>query len=113
MAVLGLSPWYTGDKARRMATNSDYATKADLRAIRDELINAIRQSESNLRNEMTELIRDTETKLLNAFYSFAEATQKHLSENERGIHGVGERLTLIERRVTDIEKRLNFPPSST
>jgi hypothetical protein len=64
-----------------MAGTNNYATKADLKTLRDELVEAIRASEGRLRDEMTELIRDTETKLLKAFYGFAEATQKHLSEN--------------------------------
>lgn len=73
------------------------ATKADLNDLRDELI---------------EVIRDTETKLLRAFYNFAESNQKRLSEVERTDLGILERLGTIERRVTEVEKRLNTPPTS-
>ena len=73
------------------------ATKADLNDLRDELI---------------EVIRDTETKLLRAFYNFAESNQKRLSEVERTDLGILERLGTIERRVTEVEKRLNMPPTS-
>ena len=91
-----------------MAKN-DVATKADLKALRDELTGAIRSSEKTLRNELTEVIRDTETKLLKAFYGFAESTQKRLSEGERTTSGVTDRLATLERRLTDLEKRVNFP----
>ena len=49
------------------------ATKADLNALRDELREAIRESERTLRDELIEAMRDTETKLLRAFYNFAES----------------------------------------
>ena len=52
------------------------ATKADLIALRDELIEADR----TLRDELLEAINNTETKLLRAFYNFAESNQKRLSE---------------------------------
>lgn len=94
-----------------MASNNNYATKADLKDLRDELINAIRQSESNLRNEMTELIHDTETKLLKAFYGFAEATQKRTDNLENAQGGLTGIIATLDRRVTEIEKRLNYPPA--
>ena len=92
-----------------MPTNGDYATKTDLKELRDHLVNAIRQSESNLRNEMTELIRDTETKLLKAFYGFAEATQKRMDNLENSQGGLTGIIATLDRRVTDLEKKVNFP----
>ena len=80
-----------------MENGQEPATKADLNALRDELI---------------EVMRDTETKLLRAFYNFAESNQKRLSEVERTDLGILERLGTIERRVTEVEKRLNMPPTS-
>jgi hypothetical protein len=50
-----------------MAANGDYATKSDLKELRDELIEAI---------------HDAETNLLKAFYGFAEATQKRMDNLE-------------------------------
>ena len=88
------------------------ATKADLNALRDELREAISESERTLRDELIEVISDTETKLLRAFYNFAESNQKRLSEVERTDLGILERLATIERRVTEVEKRLNTPPTS-
>jgi len=72
-----------------MASN-DHVTKADLKALRDELIEAI---------------HDVETKLLKAFYGFAESTQQRLTQHD----GFNERMATLERRLTDLEKRINFP----
>lgn len=80
-----------------MENGQEPATKADLNDLRDELI---------------EVMRDTETKLLRAFYNFAESNQKRLSEVERTDLGILDRLATIERRVTEVEKRLNTPPTS-
>lgn len=50
-------------------------------------------------------LRDMETKLLRAFYMFAEATQKRLAD----LAFIRERLTGFEARLTEVERRLNFP----
>ena len=84
-----------------MDNGHEPATKADLKALKDELT-----------SEFIEAMRDTETKLLKAFYSFAESNQKRIIDNEREASGLKERVGLIEGRVTEIEKRLNLPPSS-
>ena len=77
--------------------NNNHVTKADLKALRDELIEAI---------------RDVETKLLKAFYGFAESTQERISNNEGATDGLKNRLATLERRITDLEKRVNFPHAS-
>ncbi len=117
--------------------NNDHATKADLNALREELKGdtatlraelkgdmavlrselkgdmAVLRSElkgdmATMRDELTEVIRDTETKLLKAFYGFAESTQQRLTQHD----GYNERLATLERRLTDLEKRVNFPHAS-
>ena len=99
--------------------NNDYATKADLKVLRDELKGdmtvlrdeltvAIHASERTLRDELTEVMRDIETKLLKAFYGFAESTQQRLAQHD----GFNERLAIIERRLTDLEKHVHSPPAS-
>ena len=85
--------------------NNNHVTKADLKALRDEL----KADMKAFKDELAEMIRDVETKLLKAFYGFAETTQKRLTENERATSGVADRIEIIERRVTDLEKRVNFP----
>ncbi len=62
-----------------------------------------------LEERLTESLHDTETKLLRAFYSFAEATQKHFTDLDRSDSSLRERLGTCETRITEIEKRLNKP----
>jgi hypothetical protein len=80
-----------------MASNNNYATKADLKEVRDELVQAI---------------HDSETRLLKAFYGFAEATQKRMDNLENGQGGLTGIIATLDRRVTEIEKRLNSPNAS-
>ena len=98
-----------------MENGREPATKADLNALRDELLgvrNELLQADRTLREELLEAIHDTETKLLRAFYDFAETNQKRLAEAERTGLVIIDRLAIIERRVTEVEKRLNMPPTS-
>ena len=97
-----------------MDNGNEPATKADiavLRADMNALEQRIDQKSDALRDELIEVFRDGETRLLKAFYDFAESNQKRLQDSERDTAGVKERVGLIERRVTEIEKRLNMPPS--
>ncbi len=80
-----------------MDNGKDPATKADLNLLREELLEAI---------------HDTETRLLRAFYNFAETNQKRLAEVERTELVIVDRLATMERRLTEVEKRLNLPPIS-
>ena len=88
------------------------AIKADLNEVRDELRNEMKAGSETLRDELIEGMRDIETKLLKAFYGFAESTQKRVSEGERTSSGLTERLGTLERRITDLEKKVNFPHAS-
>ncbi len=58
----------------------------------------------------TEALRDTETKLHGAFYSYAEATQKHLADLDGSDSSFRERLGTLEGRIIELERRLNLPP---
>ena len=105
--------------------NNDSATKADLKvlrtelkgdmaALRDELkadIAALDGNMKSIRDELAELIHDMETKLLTAFYGFAEATQKRVSLLENTTGGLTNLIATLDRRITDLEKRVNFPDS--
>ncbi len=56
--------------------------------------------------------RDGQTELLKAFYNHAQST--NLKQKDAEVSGVSlrQRLSAIESRVTDIEKRLNFSPAA-
>jgi hypothetical protein len=73
------------------------ATKGDLLDLKDELLEAF---------------RDSQTELLKAFYSFATTTDVKLKETEMADVMLRQRLTTIESRLLDVEKRLNMPPAA-
>ena len=98
-----------------MENGNEPATKADLQALKADLENLgvrIDGRFHGFEHRVEELIKESETRLLRAFYDFAESNQKRLTEAERGGAGLTERLGIVERRVTEIEKRLHLPPSS-
>ena len=57
-----------------MENGHEPATKADLAALETRLEGKL----GALRDELTEAMRDSETRLLKAFYNFAESNQKRL-----------------------------------
>ena len=88
--------------------NNNYATKADLNALRD----ATKADLQTLRDELVEALHDTETKLLKAFYGFAEAAQKRMDNVENAQSGITGLIATLDRRVTELEKKVNFPNAS-
>ncbi len=66
----------------------------------------------SLRDELIEAIRDSETRLLKAFYTIAESNQARLEQVEANTNAVIARLATLESRITDIEERLNMPPAA-
>jgi len=102
-----------------MASNNNFATKADLKALRDELVEAIHSSEKTLREEMNaqrdeliEAIHDSETKLLRAFYDFAESNRLRIVEVETATSTLTKRLDIVEGRLMAIEKKFHLPNAS-
>ena len=85
-----------------MKNGAEPATKADLKEGLD-----------GLRTELLQAIHDMETRILKAFYAYTEATQKHLADLDRSDGSLRDRLGTLEVRMTEIEKRLNFPPTPT
>jgi hypothetical protein len=72
------------------------------------VVGLIQESETRV----VEFVRETETHLLSAFYDFAESNQRRMTEVERSHTGLIDRVGLLERRITELEKRLNMPPAS-
>lgn len=91
-----------------MDNASQPATKQDLL----ELAQTTKQDLLDLEQRLREAIRETETNLLRAFFGYAEATQKHLTDLDRSDSGLRERLATVEDRLLEVEKRLKMPPAA-
>ncbi|MBI4460433.1 MAG: hypothetical protein HY648_10295 [Acidobacteria bacterium] len=99
---------YTSGKTNDMASNNDYATKTDLRVLRDELKGDI----SAVGDELREAIHDSETRLLKAFYEYAESNRLRIVLVETATTTLTKRLDIVEGRLMNIEKKLNLPGHS-
>ena len=85
-----------------MSTNGNTpATKADLAKLKEELVESFHEA-----------IHDSETRLLKAFYTYAEATQKHLVDLDKSDGSIRDRLGALEARMINLEKRLDLPSGS-
>jgi len=65
--------------------------------------------EQRMLDAMAHMIHESETRLLNAFYGFAEGTSQHFKQLDAADAGLTDRMTSLETRVLEIEKRLNMP----
>jgi hypothetical protein len=68
--------------------------KADMRAMERRLIEAL---------------RNMQTELLKAFYSFAESNRQRLAQLEGNQSALITRMGVLEDRMTDLERKVNFP----
>lgn len=93
--------------ARNMENGHEPATKADLREVAEQL----RSEFHHEFDELKETMRDGQTELLRAFYSYAQTNDERLSAVEQDSVPVRKRLAILESRITEVEKRLNLPPS--
>ncbi len=88
-----------------MEDRNQPATKQDLLDLENRFENRFVE----LENRFVEALHDTETKLLRAFYGWAEATQKHFADLERSDISLRERIDTCERRITELERKVDFP----
>ena len=63
-------------------------------------------------DDLKEAMRDVQTELLKAFYGYTQTTDVKLKEAETSDIGLRQRLTVVEERLLEVEKRLNFPPAA-
>ena len=103
------------------------ATKQDLQLVGDQLRSEFRTMGDQLRSEfrtmgdqlrseflhgfddLKEAIRDSQTELLKAFYSFTTSYQERLTQGEVTDAAITKRLGTLEARVTELERKINFP----
>ncbi len=94
------------DNGHEPATKADLAAlKADLTALKADLTADLTTVEQRL----MEAIRDGETHLLKAFYGFTESVQARFKAADDSEANLKKRLAVIEERLIEVEKRLNFP----
>jgi ElaB/YqjD/DUF883 family membrane-anchored ribosome-binding protein len=80
------------------------ATKSDLEQIRSEFQHGF--------DELKETVRDGQTEILKAFYGYTQTTDAKLKEGEISDNFLRERLTIVESRLLNVERRLNMPPQT-
>ena len=88
------------------------ATKGDLQDLTDEILTATKDDLQNLKDELLEAFRDGQTEMLRAFYSFAQSADVKFKETELDDIMLRQRLTAVESRLTEVEKRLHLPPAA-
>ena len=88
------------------------ATKGDLQDLRNEILTATKDDLQNLKDELLEAFRDGQTEMLRAFYSFAQSADVKFKETELDDIMLRQRLTAMESRLTEVEKRLHLPPAA-
>ena len=78
------------------------ATKGDVQDLRTEL--------KAIEDRLVEAFRDGQTELLKAFYNYAQTNDERAASTEAESASLKKRLAIAESRITDIERRLNWPP---
>jgi hypothetical protein len=82
------------------------ATKGDVQDVKLELGAEMKAMEDRL----VEAFRDGQTELLKAFYNYAQSNDERVASTEADAASLKKRLAIAESRITDIERRLNWPP---
>lgn len=87
------------------------ATKGDI-AASDERIEQLRSEMNHGYRDLQEKLEAGVTRMLTAFYTVAETHGKRLMDLESSDSALRSRLSTVENRLLDIEKRLNLPPAA-
>src|SRR5450759_2324208 len=81
-----------------------------LRSDVNERIDMLRSEFQHSFDELKETMRVAQTELLKAFYNYAQSADAKLKEGEVADFLIRGRLTAMESRQTDMERRMNTPP---
>jgi hypothetical protein len=98
-----------------MENGNQPATRRDIEQLRSEFRQDIEQLRSEFQHgfdELKETMRDGQTELLKAFYNYSETTDLKLRDGQSSDASLRDRMSVLERRVTEVEKRLNTPPAA-
>jgi hypothetical protein len=85
------------------------ATKGDLKESEERILDTVRGDLLNLEERLMKAVHDTAELLAKAFYNLAEAQQLRAVQLEANQTALMARIGALEARLTELEKRLNFP----
>jgi hypothetical protein len=91
------------------------ATKGDLELLRGDVqrqFDQLRAEMSHQYDDLKETLRDGQTEILKAFYGYTQTTDAKLKESDQADYALRQRLTVVESRLLEVEKRLNMPPAA-
>jgi hypothetical protein len=78
-------------------------------ATRGDMEDALGAVETRIIDRVTELVRDAQTEVLKAFYGFAESNRQRLSQLEGNQGALINRIGVLEDRMLELERKVNFP----
>lgn len=78
----------------------------------DRSIPATKGDVLDLKDQLVESFRDGQTELLTAFYGFTQTVQVRFTEADANESLLKRRMTILEKRLLEVEKRLNLPPAA-
>jgi Skp family chaperone for outer membrane proteins len=85
--------------------------KADVAALKQD----IEQSRAEFNHgfdDLKETMRDAQTEILKAFYGYTQTADARFKESDGSIVALKQRLSVVEERLLEVEKRLNLPPAA-
>ena len=85
-------------EAQQPATKQDFS---DVRTDIDRTLESLREA-----------IQDSETRILRALYGYTQTIDIRLAETKLVQDSIERRVSVIEMRLLDVEKRLNLPPAA-
>ena len=85
--------------------------RAELHNLEQRIEGKLDASEQRMLDKVSDIVRDAETRILQAFYGFTESSKKRMGQMEVSDAVLVSRLGTLEDRLTEVEKRLNIPPS--
>lgn len=66
----------------------------------------------DVRDSLVEAVYDSKTEILKAIYGFTETVQNRFQEMDQTEASIKRRMTTLESRILEIERRLNIPPAA-
>jgi DNA anti-recombination protein RmuC len=88
---------------------------SELHRTQDQLRERIENVDTRLGEAVSSLeesIHESQTEILRAIYGFAESAQQQFEEMDQTEASLKMRVTIIEGRLPEVEKRLNIPPAA-